>query len=325
MSISNINLNTDFLKNIKDNFKPSLLTRVLLNGGTAKKFTDHIMQGGAEDAKYFVKYEINPELELGDFIDQWMARVLVKIFIFTIALYLAFQTVGSQGIMGRLFKNVNMDPSTDSDASPEDDFKDKYKKLMLLTFILIVFTTVYDFILGKIPYLFIYGYFKYNKKVGDDVVFLTNTTYDLIFNKFPSKQGFGDLKFYDSMQRYATVGVFVYFMVYFFLVKSFISTMRYPIYTGAQETEYPTEKKFLIFYTLTVMSVLLFMVGMFTMHFTYKDIITVAYMILIVALYALFVNFLYSYQLKKEKIKMMVFFFVLLIIVVVNSHILRNS
>lgn len=325
MSISNINLNTDFLKNIKDNFKPSLLTRVLLNGGTAKKFSDHIMQGGAEDAKYFVKYEINPELELGDFIDQWMARALVKIFIFTIALYLAFQTVGSQGIRGRLFKNVNMDPSTDSDASPEDDFKDKYKKLMLLTFILILFATVYDFILGKIPYLFIYAYFSYNKKIGDDVVFLTNTTYDLVFNKFPSKQGFGDLKFYDSIQRYATVGVFIYFLVYFFLVKSFISTMRYPVYTGAEETEYPTEKKFLIFYTLTVMSILLFMVGMFTMHFTYKDIITVSYMILIVALYALFVNFLYSYQLKKEKIKMMVFFFVLLIIVVVNSHILRNS
>jgi hypothetical protein len=325
MSISNINLNTEFLKNIRSNFKPSLLTRLLLNGGTSNTTNDNIMQGGAQDAKYFVKYEINPDLELGEFIDQWMSRVLVKIFIFTIALYLAFQTVGSEGIRGRLFKNVNMDPSTETDSSPDADFKGKYVKIMLITFILIMFTTVYNFILSKIPYIFIYIYFYYNRKVGDDVTFLANTTFELTFDKFPSKQGFGDLKFYDSMQRYATLGVFLYFLVYFFLVKSFITTLRYPNYTGAEETEFPVEKKFLIFYTLTVMSVLLFMVGLFVAHFTYKDVVTISYMILIVALYALFVNFLYSYQLKKQKIKMMVFFFVLLLIVVFNSHILRNG
>lgn len=325
-SKSNINLDTNFLRNLRLNFKPSLLTRIILDGG-AKPQTGggKIMRGGAEDAKHFVTYGINPELELHDFVDEWMSRALIKLFILTLSMYFAYLTVGSGFIRRKLFDNVNMDPSTEYAQPSGDDFKDKYKKIVIYILIFVLFTAYYSFIIEQLPYPLIYMYYSYNKRIGDNVQFLAVQTYHFFFNKFPCKQGMGNMDFFNSMERYALFGILLYFIVYFFLVKSFINTMRYPKYdlNRTEDEELPTEKKFLIYYSLTILFTILFMMGMFVAHFTYKKPFNLLYMALVVALYSLLVNFLFCFILKKRKILVIVMFISLFILVLLNIYFLQ--
>ena len=325
-SKSNINLDTNFLRNLRLNFKPSLLTRIILDGGASPQTGGgKIMRGGAEDAKYFVTYGINPDLELHDFVDEWMSRALIKLFILTLSMYLAYLTIGSAFIRKAVFKDFDMEPSTDYAQPSADDFKDKYKKIVIFILMFVIWTSLYSFIIEQIPYFFIYIYFYYNRHVGDNVQFLATETYNMIFNKFACKQGLGNMDFFDSMERYALFGILLYFIIYFFLVKSFINTMRYPRYDldKTEEEELPTEKKFLIYYSLTILFTILFMMGMFSAHFTYKKPFNLLYMVLVVALYALLVNFLYAFMLKKRKILVIVMFISLFILVLLNIYFLQ--
>ena len=322
----NINLDTNFLRNLRLNFKPSLLTRIILDGGAkTQSGGGKLMKGGAEDAKYFVKYDINPDLELQDFIDEWMSRALIKVFILTISMYLAYLTIGSKLIRKAVFRDLDMEPSTDFSKPATDDFKEKYKKIVIFLLMFVIWTTLYSFILEKLPYPLIYLYFYYNKRIGDNVSFLATQTHEFFFNKFPSKQGLGNMDFYNSMERYAVFGIFLYFVVYFFLVKSFITTMRYPNYdlSKSEDEELPTEKKFLIYYSLTILFTLLFMMGMFTAHFTYRKPFNLIYMVLVIALYSLLVNFLFSFILKKRKKLMIILFIAMSIVVFMNIYFLQ--
>lgn len=319
----NINLNTNFLHDMRVNFKPSLLTRILLDGTSKEKVGGgKIMRGGAEDAKYFVNYEINPDLEIHDFIDEWMSRGFLKLFILNIAIYLAYVTVGIPAVRNLFFGNIDMEPQTDYSQPEIDNFKQKYLKIVLYLFVFILFTVIYSFILEKLPYIIIYIYYYYYKKQGDNLDFISTEVYELFFNKFPSKQGNGNMDFFNSMESYAVIGIFIYFVLYFFLVKSFITTMRYPEYTVDGE-ELPTEKKFIIYYSLTVIFTILFMMGMFAAHFAYRTPVNFVYMIIIIALYSLVVCYLYSFQLRRKKIMMIMMFVILFLIVLLNLFILQ--
>lgn len=336
-SNKNINFDTKWFQTMKANFKPSLLTRIIFEGGarninkSTNNLTDYyglvtptpktIIQGGTQQGGADVN--LDEVINIPSFTDNFLARGFLKLFILTLSMYIAIILVVNTGLSKKLFPSVDLEDQYDnSDISPSDDFKNKYKKIFMILLMFVLFTTIINAIIEYTPLIVLFIYFKLNQKILDDPWWLAEESYNNIFNKFISKQANGNMKFYDSLQRYAIFGIFIIFCVYFFFVKSFIQDMTYSQYTSSADTEHKTEKKFLLHHMLIVVFFMLVGLGMFSFHFEHRDPLMVIYTLIIIALYSLILCFIISYELKRNKKIVIIMFVVLFIISLLNYSLL---
>lgn len=327
----NINLDTKWFQTMKANFKPSLLTRIIFEGGAPRSkpsphklagyagFVTPIIQAGGAALTGGADVKLDEVVNIPSFTDHFLARAFIKLFILTLSMYIAIILVVNTGLSKKLFPSVDLEENYDeSDIPPSDVFKMKYKKIFMTLLMFVLFTAILNTLIDYIPLLCLYFHFKINKKLLDNTWWLAEESYNNIFNKFISKQGNGNMQFYDSIQRYGLFGVFIFFCIYFFFVKSFIQDMTYAQYTSSIDDELKTEKKFLLHHMLIIVFFILVALGLFAMNFEHRDPLMVIYTLIIVALYSLILCFLVSFELKKKKKFVILMFFILLIHVLIN-------
>lgn len=316
--VRNINLDTNFLKKLKVNFKPSLLTRIILQGGAsddtnlgASETYVKNMVGGAGKT---VDLSDMKQKDMPSFVDHFMARGYCQLFFLTLAMYLASRIIGSKLISGHIMSNVDlMDPEMDyegKELSPKEVFILRYKKIMILLMLFIAISAILLLVIQHIPLLILYVYFNINKKKNDNVWFLAKESFDNIFYKFVSRTEAGNMNFYISIQRYALYGIFLYFLIYYFFVKSFINNMSYPRFMEDEEQEATVERKFLLHYSLVVLYMVMFSISLFCIHFEFTNPITIIYTFIIIGLYSVFVSYAFYYDMTKRPLQVFLYLIV---------------
>lgn len=317
-------LDTRFLQNLKQSFKPSMLTRILFEGGASNAAaalaseSAVAMSGGAAAIQPVL---FQSGINLPSRTEQFIARAMIKFFVLVISLFCALKVVERVGLVF-IFPSISLDENPDSEESPNKIFKQKYKKIIVLVFLFIIVTTVIYYLFMKIPLGILAGYYVGKKLPGESVMELAKAKYDTLFNSFISRDGPGNTVFYNTMQLYALFAVFAMFVIYFLLARGFINNLRYPQHTDNEDDELATETKLLTYYMVTIMYTLLFMIGIYAAHFTYNQPITIAYFMMLITLVALFVNFTVKYILAKKNLKAFIPLLGLLILVIVNAKLL---
>lgn len=343
------------IKNSLNSFRPSLLKRIIFEGGARVTkeaqdaqlsreaaaimgaFSDQVSLPGAAQAGGGVvagmgdPMELPPALAGADrkqmrpFTHHFLARAFLRIFILSLAMYLASRTVGSQFFQEVLLDKIDttgMFKTADEDAG--FSFKDKYKAIIVVIAFFIGLTVVYNWILSWVPYLLLYLYYSAVTRPGEKVKDLAQLSFKYIFDQFIAKEINGDMKFYMSIQSYAIWGLLIFFIIYAFFARSFIMTMKYPDYNmGNGDGEVPWPRKFLMHHMVVVVFAIMFMVGLFVFHFGPRDIQMIAYTAMIVCLYSLVLCQLVLYNLKKSPFFIdLIIILVLLFIVLFNYYVL---
>ena len=303
------------MKGIRDQFKPSLLTRILFEGGYNKN-----QSGGAEDnagidiTKIEGLQPTTAQPNAPTFIDAFMTRSLVRVFILFLAMYAAMVVLAIPGFIETIFKDVDM--SEPNAAEDGEIFKKRYKKLILFVLVYIILTMVIQVIIYFLIKVLLRLYFESVAPVGIDATKYADDILISLFETFDTNKGKNNMKLYVSIERYALFGVFLFFIVYFLLVKSFINLMTYPPYMSNPINEQRVERKFLVNYILTVMYFILFSLGLVVAHYSYNDPITFFVFIMFIAILALGMNFAMSHDLRRN---ILWFWLCIVIIVIILS------
>lgn len=315
----------NLLRIARNEFKPSLLTRILFEGGNkfGVKNTSHI--GGAENAGVDLKdldfsEATNKKETLPKFIDAFMSRSFFRLFVLTISMYTALVIINIPGFVDAIFNDVVLsEPNLTND---KDQFKKRFLKTILFILIFIIFTMVLQIgiIIAMKILLKIMLEATAPKNVNAEIY--ANNIIKSFFDSFSTQEGVKDMKLYISIERYAMFGLFLFFIVYFVLVKSFLNLITYPNYTDDPNNEFRLERKFLSYYMLTVIYFVMFCLGLTVAHYAYSDPVTLAYFVLLIAVYSLLINFAISYDLMKKILFFWIFMLILLCVVFLNVYFL---
>jgi hypothetical protein len=301
------------MKTLRDQFKPSLLTRILFEGG----YNGGVQKGGEENVGVdltqidALQAPTPGQKEIPTFIDAFMTRSLVRVFILFLAMYVAMVVIGIPGVIETIFKDVDM--SEPNSAEDGVIFKQRYKKLILFLLVFIIFTMIFQIIMYVLIKVLLRLIFEANAPIGTDASKYADMILESLFETFDTDKGKKNMKLYISIERYALLGIFLFFIVYFLLVKSFINLMTYPPYTDNPINEHRVERKFLVNYILTVIYFILFALGLVVAHYSYNDPVTFFVFIMFIAILALGINFTLSNDLRKN----LLWFWVCMIIIIV--------
>lgn len=327
-------------------FKPSLLTRIIMEGGgIAKQGRDidlakdaaaimgvgawtGVQEGGAaspdipEGAFQLPEAFKNADRKtMAPFTDNFFARAMLRIFILTVSMYLAARIMGSTYFQENIIDKIDSSGMFNNpDADAGFSFKDKYKILLVVMGMFVALTIVINWALSWLPYIMFYIYFRIITKPGEKVKELAQISFQYIFDEFIAKEMNGNMKFYLSIQSYAIWGLLIFFVVYAFFVESFVMTMLYPMTNEKEEAgELPWVRKFLIHHMMVVIFAILFMVGLFVIHFAPQDIIGIVYTIFFICVYSLLLCTLVLLEVRRKPLAVRLILFVALFVLVVAN------
>lgn len=313
MEGDNINFNTKLLRSIRNNFKPSLFARLLFEGGGLKD-----QSGGAP-----IVATLDPKDAMANapsYVRFFFARSMVFVVMVVIAYWLALKVTTSPAIKDGVMGGVDVN-------SDETSGHKKWLRLLILLLVYILFFIIWMKVILFIPWGAMYMYYSSLGTIKD-VYAYTEAAFQKVFYVFTHNKGQGDMSVFNSFLSYSVWGVLLMFLFYTLFVKSFFRDIAYPNYHEDDKEEPATEKKFLLFHTITSLFILLFLIGLHCAHHSFsstEDMVWLVYMYFILGGVALLIHVMYRYELKRN---IMIFFMIALLmiaLVLVNSTVLEGN
>lgn len=311
-----LNFNTKLLKSIRNSFKPSLFARMLYEGGGLKALSQ---TGGGPP----IVAGIDPVDVLAaspSYIRFFFARSIVFVFMVVIAYWAALKTATVPAIQSGVMGSVDVN-------SDETSGHKKWLRLMLLLLVYLLFFVLWMKVVMLVPWGAMYMYYSSLGTIKD-VYAHTEAAFQSVFHVFTSNSGPGNMAVFDSFLAYSVWGVLIMFLLYTLFVKSFFKGISYPEYHENDKEEPKTEKKFLLFHTLTSIFILLFMIGIYCAHHSFsstEDMVWLVYMYFMIGAVALLIQLMIRYELKRSIFMFLILGFLLLGLVMVNSSILEGN
>lgn len=275
-------------------FKPSLLTRVFMEGGrNAEGMTPTVatvIQGGMS------------QVAAGSA----LAKVYLWLLILMISLYVAAKIMGSSALVPAFFKEDDANADFDN---PEVVFKYRYIMMIRYTLVYILMVVLVHLFIIAICYMiiaiFAAAMAKDMSHVGSDIS-------KAFSSRFWSFNG-GNMSIYMYALGFVLFGLLAFQMVYFAAARSYFSYLAYPEYVDKEIStaeEHSTPMKYILNYSVIVFSSMLFLLGMFAMHnFTKPVAIGPLLMnILLLFIYATIYNLWIGFELEKKYVHMGVMF-----------------
>lgn len=303
-------------------YKPSLLTR--LYDGFMNYIQDPVVQyqtGGAANAAS-VEQIINSSFSPG-----FLKRSLLRLFVFDLSMLTTAYVIKVFAI-DRMIMNYKANEERDKPS-----FKIRYTRLVLiyLVFLLISFT-LYEFIATNILFLCVkfYVHVIMTKPKDANAGELTNQVWSSIWDTFMYFSSAGQVEqgntgMFFILLLLATVGVYVFFMLYTLFVKDVVFKMQYPTYKkdlkrprNDEDEDIEVEDdvtdegprddsimyKFLVHQSVMITFVLLFGIGFTISHYisdaSLGIVMTSIFMFILLFIYALIYCTTIKFQLQKN-------------------------
>lgn len=316
---------TSFMDAINKHLKPSLMYRIVLDGGRPNKkdidgrfenlrklgFAKNILDDNAGVPKNIVenhikqiggdikdKLPIRDDVVLPGFLEMWVAKAFLLLYIFIVSMLISHKVLSVLGI----HKRANFDDPPDNEESKKVFFK-KYLWTILYLFIFVIFTLIFENIIMALIYYSLVFYYSniFELKLLDDPWDLAKQRFQLLFEIFISKNDVGDMSIYHGIQMFALVGIFIFSVVYLLLVKSFLQNVRYPIFCKDEERDYHGQAKFMLFYIMNLIFFILFCIGMYVFNFSSRENkLFLVKILLYITMYSVLVCFVFKYELRKD-------------------------
>lgn len=282
-------------------FKPSLLTRIFMEGGAAKEMQTKV-QGGANQVSAAAGMVINNAAEYLDINTVYANGLLSKayfwLFVLMLSLYLACKIIGSSSLKSVFFKDE--DPNSDFD-NQEVVFKSRYAMIVKFTLVFILFVVLMHMFIYMVIYIFLAIFVGAMSKnintVGKDIK-------DAFLKRFWLFEG-GNMSVYIYFLAFALFGLFAFQIIYFAVARSFYSYMAYPDYIDREKStaeEHSTPSKYIMNYSVIVFSTVLFLLGLFALHFYTKPmaVMPLIFSLLLLFLYSVLFNIWIGFELEKK-------------------------
>jgi hypothetical protein len=295
-------MNTD----IKTGFKPGVMSRLLTDAShmmikspLVTPIVQKTMEGGATGAtlEQTLKELQANNPNIPSFMQQFTARAFVKLFIFSLSMFLAAKLAGSPAIVNTISEHTGV--KNNQDAS----FKSLYYTHFIMLCLLITFYIIFHIILSYIPYIAFLIYFYWNKSPVDDVWQLAKDSANNVMDNFVCKEGIGKMDAYTILEIIAIVGGILFFLIYVLFEKQFLYNLKYIKYVENGNEELSQQNKFYMFIALTTIYILIFMTVVFTFIFTENEIMTLFIVVIVAFMFALFISCACMYILKQESMK----------------------
>lgn len=272
-------------------FKPSLWNRVFMEGGKPTSASS------------------------STFAENVLDKVWIWIFILMVSLYVAAKILNIQTIQGALFPEDNVNSDFDNMDVP---FKERYKLLARYTWIYVLLVVLTHVAIFALVYVFIAIYVGASSNHGDNVGKAIQDTFANIFWRHSE----GNMKVYLMALGFCLFGLFVWYLLYFAAVRSHFAGITYPDYIDKETSsaeEHTMPSKYIFHYALMVCYAMLFMVGLFILHYFTKPLAMGPlgfHLFLLIAYSALFTSWI-GYELEKKHSLLMATMAILFIVTMI--------
>jgi hypothetical protein len=272
------------------------------------------MQGGGKKSDTF----------MCTFMSCFLQRALLRTFVFNTSMLLTIVFLRSTGLDQKIW-TMNSDQ--------EQTYFVKLGKILLIYIVFLVITILlYDYVLTNIAYLIVKMYalsgnIDLNK--SDEIV---KQTWDYVWNSFqyvkPDETiGDGEMGIFTIVSVAATLGLFVFFIIYVLFVKDFIHKLSYPKYVDNTEDVSEDDNEtnrlmntFIVHQSLFITYVMLFGIGLTVAHHSSKyDLLRItrgSLLYIMLFVYAILFTLTMRYHLLQKNLLTFVCVFSLLLYVV---------
>lgn len=223
-------------------------------------------------------------------------RAFIRLYVLFFAMYLAAFLITSS-IVKDILKAMKID--IDKINSDEEDAKKKYLVVVLTLVIFLALTALLDHLIMRAIYWCIFLYYDTGSAIGESAEFLAKLTYRVWFDEYGTKYGEATMGMYVMMSKFALIGMGILMVLYLLFVKSYLERIDYPEY-APDKGEHSNQRKFLLLYALTVIYIMLFMIGLFTVFEARTNIVIIGYTLIMLFGYALGATGIVHLTLKKK-------------------------
>lgn len=269
-------------------FKPSLLTRVFMEGG-AKMVQPSVASGITQESA-----------------SSALALVYLWVLILMISMYMGAKIIGSSTLVSAFFKEDN--PNADFD-NPEVIFKFRYMLMIRYTLVYVLMVVCIHLLILAIFYVFIA---MFTAATANDMSHIGSDINKAFAAKFWNFEG-GNMSMYVYALGFVLFGVLAFQMVYFAASRSYFSYMAYPDYVDKEKSsaeEHNTPMKYILNYSIIIFSTMMFLIGLFVMHNYTKPFSAGALLfnLLTILIFATTYNLLIGFELEKKYLPVLTLF-----------------
>lgn len=277
---------------------------------------DHLVQSGGDGVMDTVKEKATSAYGkfANSFPTEFTRRVILKTFILNLAMYTSMLLMNMLRIDKMILSIGEGTVENDADFQSQS-FGKKYGKILLLYVVFVLLAAAFNYAYTKIFYALLSAYVSANAPAGTNVEKLIKQKWTYVMDSFPTSDGQRDMSMYKMLFMVGLAGLILFFIIYTFFVRSFITQLDYPDYTKqesdeayADETkEYSLARKFLVHQSLFITYFILMASCLVIAHNSsgITENFFAILLVFILGIYAMFVTHMMRLDVQRKKVWLM--------------------
>lgn len=270
--------------------------------------------------------KLDHHLQTSQYILGYVSKALLRVVVLSLAMYISL-LIFSKTQLDRKITQIN-----EGNNQLPESYVQRYWLLIALYLVFVVFTTVMYIILKYMMYGAMYFYIYIKAPKDADVASLVISAWNTFWNTYNGYNGEGSMSSYDNLVMIALYGLLVFFALYAFFAKSFITQLNYPNYTGLDqnsaldpENEYSVPCKLLAHQATFIVLFLLFVLSFLVIQITHEMPLSGWWQgvyslgaVLWITIYAFMYCMFVKYELQQKSLQIIISLMILILFVVLS-------
>lgn len=233
-------------------------------------------------------------------------RVIIILFVFILAVYLASVTLKSKKLIKKITKlnGESANPDLDFEHTDESNIT-RWRRVMQLILVFIAFIIFYFLCIIVVAIIIAYYYFSVTSKNPKAIKPLMLS----LFFEFEMDGKMYNLKFLYGIIILIMIVSMIWFMIYYLIVKSYLTRLAYAQFVKTGKAELMNPTKFVMYYGIYIILIVVFYIFLFTLY--YLSLSSLAFVVFIYLISAImFMMLIYRYTFERSPKKIAILWFV---------------